>query len=118
MRLDQKHRDHANDRRIGFIAPRSLPRLRRSPVRDRRRRRFVVLQDVGRFVGGAVIFDQRLANFLRTGADQLDLALQQKTEAVDRVDIERIADGDDQAGLAEADRDDFEAARVFAAGFD
>ena len=73
------------------------------------------LQNVGRFIRGAVVFDERLANFFRAGADQFDLALQEKAQAIDRVDVERIADRDDQAAVAEADRDDLEAARVFAA---
>jgi hypothetical protein len=51
----------------------------------------------------------------RTGADQLDLALQQKAQAIDRVDIERIAHRHDQAALPETDGDDFEASRVFRA---
>ncbi len=72
------------------------------------------LQDVGGFVGGAIVFDECLANFLRAAADQLDLALQEKAKAVDRVDIERIADRDDQSAVAEADRDDLETACIFA----
>ncbi len=72
-------------------------------------------QDVGSLVGRAVVFDQRLANFLRAGADQLDLALQQKAQAIDRIDIERVAHGDDQSGLAEADRDNLEPSRILRA---
>ncbi len=63
-----------------------------------------LLQNIGGFVGGAVIFDQRLANFLRARANQLDFALQKKTEAIDRIDIERIAHRHDQAGFADSRR--------------
>ncbi len=113
MRLDQEHGDEADDRRVGFVAGIEL-----SALRDLHSEIGVVaqpsLQDVGSFVGGAVVFDECLANFLRAAADELDLALQEKAEAVDGVDIERIADRDDQAAVAEADRDDLEAACIFA----
>ena len=86
----------------------------RCRVPDRRHRRFFP-QNIGRFVRSAVIFDQRLAEFFRAGADQLDLALKQKTQTVDGVEIERIANRDDQSVLTAGDRNNFEPARVFAA---
>src|SRR5205085_9446900 len=70
-------------------------------------------QNIRRFIGRAVIFNERLPNFFRTRNDQLDLALQEEAEAVDRVNIERIAHRDDQSALAVADRDDLESARIF-----
>ena len=40
--------------------------------------------------------------------------MQEKTEAIDGVDVEWIANRHHQAGLAESDRDHLETARVFA----
>ncbi len=75
------------------------------------------MQDVRRFIGGAVIFDQRFANFFRTRANQLQLALQEKTQTVDGIDVERVTHCDHKAALAERDRDYFEAPRIFAPDF-
>jgi hypothetical protein len=69
-------------------------------------------ENVRRFVRGAVIFDEGLPDFLRAGADQLDLALQEEAEAVDRIDIERIAYGDDQSALPVTDGNNLKAPRV------
>jgi len=45
------------------------------------------LFDVRRFIGGAVVFDQRFADFLRTRANKFQLALQEKTQTVDGIDV-------------------------------
>ena len=66
-----------------------------------------------RFAIAAIIFGERLPDFFRARANQLDLALKQKAQTIDRVDIERITDCDDQSALAEPDRNDFETVRVF-----
>ena len=99
MRFDQKHGDQANDRRIRLVG-----RAQVATFHDLQTKIHVVSdllhQDVGSLVGRAVVFDQRLPDFLRAGADQLNLALQQEAQAIDRIDIEGIADGDDQSGLA------------------
>ena len=114
MRLDQQHRDQPDNRRIRFI---SGNRFRAIANFQSEIDVFAdsFLQDVRCFVGRPVIFDQCLANFLGTGAHQFQLALQKKTQAIDRIDVERIADRDHQAGLAESDRNYFETTRVFAA---
>ena len=61
----------------------------------------------------AIISAQRLLDFLWASADQLDFAPQQEAQAVDCIDIERIAHSDDQAGIADSDWDDFEPPRIF-----
>jgi hypothetical protein len=66
------------------------------------------------FVGSPVVFDQCFTNFPGTGAHQFQLALQKKTEAIDCIDVEWIANRHHQAGLAESDRDDLETTCVFA----
>src|SRR2546430_172329 len=63
----------------------------------------------------AVIFDQRFPNFFEACANQLELALEQKAQAIDRVDVEWIAYGYDQTGFAKSDWNDFEPPRVFSA---
>ncbi len=45
------------------------------------------LDDVGGLVGRAVILNESFANLLRARADEFNLALQQKTQAIDRVDV-------------------------------
>src|SRR5262249_15647238 len=72
------------------------------------------LQSVCCFIGCSVVLDQCIANFLGASAYQFQFALQEKTEAVNRVDVEWVADRDHQASLAESDWDHFETARVFA----
>ena len=111
VRFDEKHRNHADDRRVRFIRPADVaafdhlePEIDVVPDLFR--------QNIGRFISRAVIFDERLPDFIGAGADQLDLALQQEAEAVDRVDIERIAHRHDQSAFAEADRDNLETPRV------
>ena len=112
MSFDDQHRDHPNDRRVGFIDIGN-----RSAVTNFKTKIDIVAQfffdDVSRFVGSAVIFNQSLANFLRAAADQFELALKQEAQAVDRVDVERIADRDYETGFTERDRDHFETTRVF-----
>src|SRR5206468_9429297 len=73
-----------------------------------------LLQDVCGFIGRAVIFDQCLANFIWARANELQLALEQKTETVDRIDVEWIAYRHNQPGLTKSDRNHFETARLFA----
>ena len=65
-----------------------------------------------RLIRGPVIFDERFANFFRARADQFDLAFQEKGEAVDAVEIERISGRDDETVLVPRDRDHLKAARV------
>ena len=111
VRLEQEHRDHPDDRRVPALAFRQLGALGDVEFLDRGIADFFA-QDIDRFLRAAVIFDQRLPDFFGRGADQLDLAFQQKAEAVDAVEIERIACRDDEAVLVARDRDHFEAARV------
>jgi len=70
------------------------------------------LQDIGGFVGRAVVFDQAFANLVWTRANQLDLALEKKAQTIDRIDVERIANGDDQSRFAKADWNNSEPAGV------
>ena len=72
-------------------------------------------ENIGRFIRRAVIFDERLPDFFRTRANQFDLALEEKAQAVNRVDIKRVAHRDDQSARAVADGDDLESARIFGA---
>ena len=62
MRFDQQHRDQANDRRVRFVGLADV-----AAFRDLQAEIDVVAdllrQDVGRFVGRAVIFDQGLRIF-------------------------------------------------------
>src|SRR5206468_7717426 len=44
------------------------------------------------------------ANFFRTSANQLQLALQEKTQTVDGINVERVTHCDHKAALAERDR--------------
>ena len=114
MRFDQKHRDHANDGRVRFIASGQLAAFGDLEA-DFDLAAEAFLQNVRRLIRRAVIFDQRFADHFRAAAHQFDLALEQEAEAVDRIDIERITHRDDEAGIAERDRDDLETARVFRA---
>ena len=91
--LDQQHRHHPNDRRVRLIALGDLNAFADLQAKIDILPDFL-LQEVGGLVGRAVIFNQRLANFLRAAANQFNFALKQKTKAVDRVDVERIAHGD------------------------
>ena len=45
------------------------------------------------------------AEFCRTCANQFNLLLQDEAEPVDSVEVEGIADGDNQPDFAKADRD-------------
>ena len=113
VRLDQQHGDKTDNWRVGFI---DCGRFR--AITNFQSEIDVVsdffLQDVGCFVRRPVVFDQCITNFLGTGAYQFQLALQEKTQAVDRIDIQWITDRHYETGVAEGDRDHFEAARVFA----
>jgi len=94
MRFHQKHGDHADDGSVGFIAASEIAAFGDlEPEIDILAQ--PSLQDIGSFIGRAVVFNQRLSNFLRTAADQLDFALQEKAQTVDVIDVEWIADGDD-----------------------
>ena len=114
MRLDQQHRHHPDDRRVCFIAFGD-----RRAVADFQAKIDIfaeaLLKNVRGFVGSAVIFDKRFANFFRAGANQFEFALQQKAQAVDCVDVERIAYGHDQTGFTERDGDDFETTSILGA---
>src|SRR6478735_1577324 len=112
MGFDEKHRNHPNDGRVGFVRALEATALgdfqtEIDGLSD------LLRQNVRRFVRGSVILDEGLPDFVGTGADQLDFALEKKAEAVDRLDIERIAYRDDQSALAEPDRYDLEAPRLF-----
>src|SRR3984893_2889623 len=111
MRFGQQHRYHADNGRIRFIAFRRGRAVADFQIEIDIFADFL-LKDVGGFVGGAVVLDERLADFFRACANELDLALQKKTQAVNRVDVERITHGHDQPGLAKRHRNDFEPARV------
>ena len=74
-----------------------------------------LLKDIRGFVGSAIVFDERVADSCRTGANQFDLALQKKTQAVDCVYIKRITHRHDQSGFTKGHRNDFETTRVFGA---
>ncbi len=111
VRLEQEHRDHPDDRRVAALAFRQLGALGDVEFLDRGIADFFA-QDIDRFLCAAVILDQRLPDFFGRGADQLDLALQQEAEAVDAVEIERIARRDDEAVLVARDRDHLKPARV------
>jgi hypothetical protein len=113
MGLDKKHRDQANDRRVRFVGAAEVAPFGDLESEPGRAPDFFGY--IASFFGTAVIFVERLLDFFRTGANQLDLALQQKAQTIDRLDIERIAHGHDQSALAETDRNDLEAPRVFRA---
>src|SRR5207244_12340834 len=91
--------DQPNDGCVGFIG------LAKDRTIDQREAKIDIANlspdDIGRFISGAVVFDERLADFFRTRANELDLALEKETEAIDRVDVERIADRDDEPTFAE-----------------
>ena len=90
VRFDDQHRHHPNDRRVRLIALRNFASLSDFELEiDIFANLFP--EYVRRFISRPVILNQRLFDFLGAAANQLDLALQQKTEAVDRIDIERIA---------------------------
>ena len=111
MRFDDQHRDHSNDRRIRFV-----DFADRGAVTDLQAKIDIfaelLFDDIGCLVCGAVVFNERLANFLWARANEFELALKEKTQAVDGLDIERIAHRDDQSGFAERDGDHFEASRI------
>src|SRR5205807_724700 len=72
-------------------------------------------------LGGACIscktpsMRKRTRNFLSSGADKLEVPLEKEIETVNRIDIERVTDREDEAVCAEPDRDDLESVRVFRA---
>ena len=74
-----------------------------------------MLKNVYGFLGGAVIFDERVANLFGRSADKLEVSLQKEIETVNRIDIEGVADRQDEAICAESDGDDLESVRVFRA---
>ena len=47
----------------------------------------LLLQDVGRFIRRAVVFDQRFPDFFWARANQFQLALQKKTQTIDGIDV-------------------------------
>src|SRR5437762_4304443 len=111
MRFDDQHRNQPDDGRVRFIDRDGLGAIADLEAEID----FItnlMLQDVSRFLGRAVVFDQGLANFLRRRTNQLEVALEQKIEAVDGIDIKGITDSEDQATFAKGHGDDFEAARV------
>ena len=112
VRLDQQHGYEPDNRRICFIKRRRFRAIAKLQTEIDVFSNFF-LNDVRCFVGRSVVFDQRFANFPGARANQFQLALQEKTQAVHRVDVERVAHCDHQPGLAESDRDHFEAARIF-----
>ena len=74
MRLDQQHRHQANNRCFDFIHAHGI-----GAITDFQAQIDIfsnsLLEDIGSFIRRAVIFDQRLANFLRARANQFQLAL-------------------------------------------
>src|SRR6266581_4756971 len=74
----------------------------------------MLLQDVRGFVGRAIIFDQRLTDFLRAGANQFQRALEQETKTIDRIDVEWIAYRHNQPGFTKSDWNHFKTARFLA----
>ncbi len=112
--LDQQHRDHTNDRSICFIASNCFRAVANFETKIDIYPDFF-LQDVRGFVGRAVILDKRLANSLRTGADQFELALKQKTQTVDGIDIERVTHRNNESRFTESHGNHFEPPRFFRA---
>lgn len=58
-----------------------------------------------------------MTDFLRGRANELDLASQQEAEAVDTVEVERVAGCDDETVLVARDRDHLEPARILRLDF-
>ena len=111
VRFEQEHRHHAHDRRVAPLAFRHLGACGDVEFLDRGVADLFP-QNIDRFFGAAVIFDERLPDFFGRGANELDLAFQEEAEAVDAVEIERIAGRDDEAVFVARDRDHLEPARV------
>ena len=112
--LDQQHRDHPNDGSICFIACNWFRAVADFETKIDICPDFF-LQHVRGFVGRAVVLDKRLANFLRTGADQFELALKQKTQTVDGIDIERVAHRNNESRFTESHGNHLEPPRFFRA---
>src|SRR5256886_11563285 len=111
VRFDDQHRDEPDYRRVRFIDSDCFGAIANLEAEID----FItnlMLENVGRFLGRAVVFDQGLADFFRRGANQLEVALEQKVKTVDGIDVERIADGKDQATFAKGHWDDLEASSV------
>src|SRR5438034_5269062 len=111
VRFDDQHRDQPDDGRVRFINSDCFGAIANLEAKID----FItnlMLEDVSRFLGRAVVFDQGLADFFRRRTNQFEVALEKKVEAVDGIDVERVADGEDQATFAKGHRNDFEATRV------
>src|SRR5438874_2311854 len=103
MRFDNQHRNQPDDGRVRFVNRDCF-----GAIADLEAEIDLItnlmLEDVGRFLGRAVVFDQGLANFFGRGANQLEIALEEEVEAVDGIDVERIADGEDQTTFRSEER--------------
>ena len=110
VRFDEEHGDQANDRSVGLIRPANGLAVR--DLYAEIRVADLLRGHAGCLAGFAVVFEQGLSDFFRTRADQFDFALQQETQTVDRIYVERIADRNDQSGFTEPDRDDFESPSI------
>src|SRR5437762_11191145 len=111
VRFDDQHRNQPDDGRVRFIDRDCFGAIANLEAEID----FItnlMLEDVGRFLGRAVIFDQCLANFFGRRANQLEVALEKEVEAVDGIDVERIADGEDQTTFAKGHGNDLEPSRV------
>src|SRR5437773_1002489 len=111
VRFDDQHRNQPDDGRVRFIDRDCFGAIANLEAEID----FItnlMLEDVGRFLGRAVVFDQGLADFFRRRTNQFEVALEKKIEAVDGIDVERIADGQDQTTFSKGHRNDFEAARI------
>src|SRR5438067_5185446 len=111
VRFDDQHRNQPDDGRVRFIDRDCFGAIANLEAEIDLIPN-LMLEDVSRFLGRAIIFDQGLANFFRRSANQLKIALEQKVESIDGVDVERIADGEDQATFTKGHGNDFEPTRV------
>src|SRR2546430_17192570 len=90
MRLDDQHRDHSNDRSVGFIDFGDGSAVAELKTKIDIFANFF-FEGIGGFIGRAVIFDQRFPNFFGACANQFELAFGQKAQAIDRGDFEWVA---------------------------
>ena len=95
--LQQHHVDHLDDRRVARILPGAgIVILDIRDINIPANRPFELRRS---FLGGTVIFLQRLVDRIRSGTHELEFALQKMMERIERIEIQRIADGDHQPGI-------------------
>src|SRR5579862_4658493 len=93
--FQQEHRHHLDDGRVARFLPAVAADGDIAADLDILAELFA--KDIRRFLGAAVVFDEGTVDLARGGADEIQVALQDVAQVVERVEVERVVDGDHEA---------------------